>query len=83
MEHLEMIISYEDLEKNRRKHLIADKKQEKKRKKQRMIDIIGITFFFLTIVLGVIGVNARFNQIYGNKKCTNEPTTQIVQNQNR
>ena len=83
MEHLEMIISYEDLEKNRRKHLIADKKQEKKIKKQRMIDILGIAFFFLIIVLSVIGINARFNQIYGNKNSTNEPTTQIVQNHNR
>ena len=83
MEHLEMIISYEDLERNRRKHLIADKKQEKKIKKQRMIDILGITFFFLVIILSVIGINARFNQIYGNKNSTNEPTTQIVQNHNR
>ena len=52
-------------------------------KKDRIANILGIVFFYLLIVIGVIGLNARFEQINGQTKSTNEPPTQIVQNQNR
>jgi hypothetical protein len=35
-------------------------------KKQYLVDLAGILLFYLVIILGVIGVNARFEQIYGN-----------------
>lgn len=66
MKDIEMIISSEDLEKNRKKHLAADLKRRKAEKKETVINIIGIALFFLIIIAGVIGVNVRFNQIYNN-----------------
>lgn len=52
-------------------------------KKDRIANILGIAFFYSLIVVGVIGLNARFEQINEQTKSTNEPTTQIVQNQSR
>lgn len=50
--------------------------------KEEIINLLGIILFYSLIVFGVIGLNARFEQI-NKKNSTNEPTTQIVQNQNR
>ena len=66
MEDFKMIISSEDLEKNRQRHIAAAVKRAKARKKERTLNIIGVVVFFLIIIAGVIGVNARFNQIYNN-----------------
>ena len=54
-----------------------------KTKKDRIANILGIAFFYSLIVVGVIGLNARFEQINEQTKSTNEPTTQIVQNNQR
>lgn len=66
MKNIEMIISREDLEKNRKKHLAADARRIKARKKERIINIIGIGLFYLLIVGGVIFLNARMEQINNN-----------------
>jgi hypothetical protein len=66
MKDIKMIISSEDLKKNREKHLAADLKRRKAKKKETVLNVIGIALFYLVIIAGVIGVNARFNQIYNN-----------------
>jgi hypothetical protein len=66
MKDIEMIISREDLEKNRKKHLAADARRRKAKKKETVLNILAVIFFYVVIILGVIGVNARFNQIYNN-----------------
>lgn len=79
MKDLEMIISREDLEKNRKRHLAADARRRKAKKKETVLNVIGIALFFLIIIAGVIGVNARFEQIYNND-CNTSGGTYAVQN---
>jgi hypothetical protein len=82
MEHLEMIISYEDLEKNRKKKLIADRKKEKEIKKQTTLGLVAVGILFIEILFSMIVINNRLDEMY-KQKCANEPTTQIAQNNQR
>lgn len=54
MKDIEMIISYEDLERNRARHIAADKKRAKAKRKELIIDAIGIGLFYGIIIAGVI-----------------------------
>lgn len=54
MKDIEMIISSEDLRKNRAKHLAMDLKRKKEAKKELVINAIGIGLFYGIIIGGLI-----------------------------
>jgi hypothetical protein len=57
MENIEMIISSEDLRKNRAKHLAADKRRAKAKRKETIKNILGIALFYGIIIAYIIAVN--------------------------
>lgn len=57
MKDIEMIISSEDLRKNRAKHLVMDLKRKKEAKKVLIQNILGIALFYAIIVAYIVLVN--------------------------
>lgn len=82
MKDLEMIISYEDLERNRKKHLMKDKMLEKKRKQTRIKNIIGIVVMYLILIGMVLAIDYKFSHEEQQKSAI-ERIVQIAQKQNR
>lgn len=70
MKDLEMIISYEDLEKNRRKVLLQDQKKVKAAKKEKARNIVGVVLFYIVLVAGVFFIDWRMGQIEDQQKTT-------------
>ena len=54
MEDIKMIISSEDLEKNRARHIAADKRRAKARRKELFVNALGIVLFYSIIIGGLI-----------------------------
>ena len=77
---IDTIISVEEFEKNRQEHLKRDVQRKKQQKKDKIKSILGITIFYLIIVVGVIAINARMEDL-NQQKSANEPVIQIAQNQ--
>ena len=77
---IDTIISVEEFEKNRQEHLKKDAQRRKKQKKEKIKSILGVTIFYLIIVVGVIAINARMEDL-NQQKSANEPVIQIAQNQ--
>lgn len=70
MKDLEMIISYEDLERNRRKVLLQDQKKVKAAKREKARNIVGVVLFYAVLVAGVLLIDWRMGQIEDQKNTT-------------
>lgn len=70
MKDLEMIISREDLEKNRRRILKNDKRKVKAAKKEKALNILGIILFYIFIIVGTLLIDWRMDQIEDQKNTT-------------
>ena len=70
MKDLEMIISREDLERNRRKVLLQDQKRVKAAKKEKALNILGVILMYAAIVVGVLLIDWRMEQIEDTKNTT-------------
>lgn len=57
MKDIEMIISSEDLRKNRAKHIAMDQKRAKAKRKETIKNILGIALFYGIIIAYIIAVN--------------------------
>lgn len=57
MKDIKMIISSEDLRKNRARHLAMDLKRKKEAKKVLIQNILGIALFYAIIVAYIVLVN--------------------------
>lgn len=54
MKDIKMIISEEDLKKNRARHIEADKRRAKAKRKELFINALGIGLFYGVIIGGLI-----------------------------
>lgn len=70
MEDFNMIISREDLERNRRKVLLQDQKKVKAAKKEKALNILGVILMYAAIVVGVLLIDWRMEQIEDQKNTT-------------
>ena len=70
MEDINMIISSEDLERNRRKVLLKDQKKVKAAKKEKARNIVGVILMYAAIVVGVLLIDWRMEQIEDTKNTT-------------
>ena len=57
MKNIEMIISSEDLRKNRARHIAMDQKRAKARRKETIKNILGIALFYAIIVAYIVLIN--------------------------
>jgi hypothetical protein len=70
MEEFNMIISREDLERNRRKVLLQDQIKVKAAKKEKALNILGVILMYAAIVVGVLLIDWRMEQIEDTKNTT-------------
>ena len=57
MKDIKMIISEEDLKKNRARHIEADKRKAKAKRKELIVNALGIALFYAIIIVYIISVN--------------------------
>jgi hypothetical protein len=70
MEEFNMIISREDLERNRRKVLLQDQIKVKAAKKEKALNILGVALLYTALIIGVLLIDWRMEQIEDTKNTT-------------